>query len=51
MIIVFGHQKGGTGKSTLTVNMAVELQRQGKDVLLVDADPTIRTTSNFTTDR
>ena len=51
MIIVIGHHKGGTGKSTFAVNLAVELQRRGDSVLLLDADPTIKTTTLFAADR
>ncbi|ASL29113.1 MULTISPECIES: nucleotide-binding protein [Azotobacter] len=39
MILVLGGEKGGSGKSCLAQNLAVWLQRQGHDVLLVDADP------------
>lgn len=38
MIILIGSQKGGPGKTTIAVNLAVEFARQGKDVVLVDAD-------------
>lgn len=38
MIITIGGIKGGTGKTTISVNLAVELAIAGKDVLLVDAD-------------
>lgn len=38
MIILIGSQKGGSGKSTVAVNLATEYARQGKDVCLVDAD-------------
>jgi chromosome partitioning protein len=38
MIVLFGGEKGGTGKSTLATNLAVWLARQGRDVLLVDTD-------------
>ncbi len=32
-------QKGGTGKTTLSIHLAVEASRAGLKVLLVDADP------------
>src|SRR4051812_45099489 len=38
MLILFGGEKGGTGKSTLATNMAVYLAVRGEDVLLVDTD-------------
>lgn len=39
MIILVGGEKGGSGKSCLAQNLAVYLQSQSKDVLLVDTDP------------
>ena len=51
MLIVIGHHKGGVGKSTLTVNLAAELQRRGQRVCIVEADPTVHTTSNWAADR
>lgn len=39
MIIGFLNQKGGVGKTTLSVNVAAELARAGQRVLLLDADP------------
>lgn len=38
MIYTIGGIKGGTGKTTLALNLAVVLSRHGRDVLLVDAD-------------
>ena len=37
-IVLFGGEKGGTGKTTLATNMAAMLALQGKDVLLLDTD-------------
>ena len=44
MVVVFGGIKGGTGKSTLAVNMAVWLNRD--NVVLYDGDPQ-KTTTHF----
>ncbi len=44
MILLVGGEKGGSGKSCLAQNMAVYLQQQQKDVLLLDADPQGTTT-------
>ncbi len=48
-ITVFNH-KGGVGKTTLTVNIAVALAAMGKRVLLVDADPQCNLTSYLVAD-
>ncbi|MEJ1298485.1 MAG: division plane positioning ATPase MipZ [Candidatus Sedimenticola sp. (ex Thyasira tokunagai)] len=46
MILLLGGEKGGTGKSTISVNLAVWLAKQGGDVILVDTDRQ-RTSSHF----
>ena len=46
MILLLGGEKGGTGKSTVAVNLAVWLSREGADVVLIDTD-TQRTASHF----
>ena len=38
MIITVGGIKGGTGKTTISINLAIELAKANKDVLLIDAD-------------
>ena len=38
MIVLFGHSKGGVGKSTLAVNLAVHQANEGLDVAIVDTD-------------
>ncbi|WP_295399479.1 ParA family partition ATPase [uncultured Thiocystis sp.] len=38
MVISFLNQKGGVGKTTLSVNVAAALVSQGHKVLLIDAD-------------
>lgn len=50
MIITVGGIKGGSGKSTIATNLAVQRSLKGRDVLLVDAD-TQTTSSDFTLQR
>lgn len=38
-VIAVLNQKGGSGKTTIAINLAHALLRQGKEVLIVDADP------------
>lgn len=39
VILLLGGEKGGPGKSCMAQNLAVWIQQQGGDVLLLDADP------------
>jgi len=39
MIVAILNQKGGSGKTTLSVNLARGLQQDGGQVVIVDADP------------
>ena len=38
-VIALANQKGGTAKTTTTLNLGIGLAHQGRKVLLVDADP------------
>lgn len=38
-IVLVGTEKGGTGKTTTAINLAVLRAKAGRDVLLVDTDP------------
>ncbi len=50
MIILIGSQKGGCGKSTTAANISAFLAKNGRDVVLVDADRQC-TAANWSMDR
>ena len=43
-------QKGGTGKSTMAMHLAVCASREGKSVALIDLDEGVRMMSNLVKD-
>jgi chromosome partitioning protein len=59
MIVLFSHQKGGVGKSTIAINFAYQIQKRYKDIVILDLDSQhsailfnqLRTSENLSTIR
>lgn len=49
MIVLIGGEKGGTGKTTLTINLACLAASDGADLVVVDVDPQQSASRFFTT--
>jgi chromosome partitioning protein len=50
-IVVFGNEKGGTGKSTLAIHVVIRLLDRGRNVGLIDLDSRQKSISRFLDNR
>ncbi|MEJ5869430.1 ParA family protein [Pseudokineococcus sp. 5B2Z-1] len=50
-VLALANQKGGVGKTSITVGLADALARQGRRVLVIDADPQANATANLGIDQ
>ena len=51
MILTIGNIKGGVGKTTLAVNLAILRALAGRDVLLVDGDEQVASKASLGAER
>lgn len=49
--LVFGNEKGGTGKSTLAMHVAISLLEQGRSVFVIDLDARQKSISRYLANR
>src|SRR5262249_34595871 len=50
-VVVFGNEKGGTGKTTTAMHIAIALVRMGKSVATIDLDGRQRTFARYIENR
>lgn len=50
-VVVFGNEKGGTGKSTLAMHVVISLMEAGSEVVVVDLDTRQRSLSRYIENR